>query len=1046
MAFPTSSTWNLADFNETSLGQFPSLGSADLSLSPSTLPYLTYDTTNKYLKIRSADGQLFTADLNLPVSSSFSFEMLVRFTEMPNDTADIAGHAIGFQMSDDASRGLAVYFAQTGIAISRIDDFGSVTALPDSGDFTREIFRFFHRIRVAVDGALGRAYIFIGREDDPFPELRFIVPVQETPGAVGDRVRILAKGDALQAASIELKSFRVATGLQIGNFPPTANAGPDRVVAAGQAARLDGRRSYDLEGAELSYRWRPTDAPLGSSFVHEGYSLNTVDDGDADGATTQASVPAGSLPSWVGPDDVLVVQDLRLTLAAADSVAGTLSTVRDALPDDLSSQPFRIIRKTLLVDETKETPYCVPDVQGIYRFELVVNDGTSDSEPSEVLVNVLGARAPLGVEPAVEVLWNTIGDDWQYVENRRVFEEFWRGTAQVLSGKLLEAWQYHYNLSLRDAQTTFQRKWAAYPTLIAEGDSESVEYRYRNLSGSAGALVTDRSYWVGDGHDLSSVTAGDLLVLNNGQSFTIDRVLSSDSDPGPNQRLLLRDPLPFDASAEWEIPSLVISSSTDYEREGSYPGDLLKVEVFDTETSSYEDLTATVVAQKGMKVGATFTAELSAALSDTDRYELRLIGVKRRKALSLVPGTVSVPRLQNVIPQTQGPTIWNQHIDYIIEPFYREDDESPIPMLQFRDSVFIEPDVEPPDVFWAELVIDSNETNVENLFGRLAGFLKDDGEALGDDFNYVAGVAGLLYAQRRGPTPEAMRTGAQILLGQPFAEVAGRIEEIRPDFSPEKGRILIRDADGFDPPQSDVVRSYLYKKDPLDSSFTSGIEVNPTTGQVYAEGDDIAQFAPIGKGVTVSDLKNDPDWFIPFVRSGVITEIEKFNSFTLNFNLDLVTLANLVLLQQFIYRTKPTYTSPILLGLRNHEDDIDPVDNVSGRIRMLRYERVLGFKPYVIGAFRGDGTSWQPIGSAGVYIGGWVDAPSDLVELCFTISWPGGIITLGSIFVVGASVIDVDGAYTGTPGNSFTPTVGLNLPAGDYKVCRFVDAGNSVIP
>lgn len=1149
MAIPISTTWNLADFNATNIASLLGLGPSDLSVTPSIAPYLSYDAARNTIVVRGADRIAAQADFNVVLPSRFTLECTLRFPEMPHDVGDLADVAVGFSLADDASRGVSIYFAGTGIAVSRIDDFGSVTSLPDTSQYTAEVNAFFHTVRIAVDGPGSRAYVHVGRETDPNPALLYIVPVEATPTGLGDLFRLFVRGTEAQPASIEIKALRLASDLVMTNFPPTANAGSDRVVAVGEAARLDGRASFDVEGAALSYRWRVVDVPYRSTFAFEGSQGNTVDDGDADGVTDRFSVPVGTLPTWVAEGTVLVVQGVRYDVLSADNSTGTIIIRGESLPDSLVDAPFRLIRQSVLVGADTETPYLLGDISGLYRVELVVNDGEADSEPSEVLVSVVASRAPLGVEPQVEFIWDGLGDEWKYIENREVFTELWRGTAQLLAGKLLEAWQYHYNFSIQNAQGTFQKKWVAYRTLIAETspDTVSISARYGHhvcthdfaasapaivgttlvihyysgdtptsigtatttftttdltvslaelntallgtgitayvrtagpkqllalrsstraflldststaaallgattdawnyLRGGFGARVTDRVYRVEDGIDLvvQGVSRGDLLVLNNGQSFRIDRVLNDPSDPGPNQRVLLFDALPFDASPEWEIPSTVVSTAIDYEIEGVYPGDLLKGEVYDTNTSTDIDIRGVVVAQKGGTLAVNLDDFYGAVLS-TD-FETRVLGVKRRKAIPIPDDIKSIPVLQDKIPVSASPLYWKENVDYYLEPFYREVDGSAIPMLQFHDTTFIVPDLEPPDIFWAELTLFSNDQNIENFFGRLVGFTRGDASTFGSDFSYRSGVAGLLYSQQRGPTPYAMRVGSQILLGQPFAEVTGIVKEIRSDYTPTTGRILLQDYDGYDPPRTEIVRSYVYRKDPLDLSETSGLEINPATGAPYTVGDRIEQFAPIGTGVAIRDYVNDPTWFVPFVRSGVMTELQKFFRFALTFNLDLVSLVNLQLVYQFIYRVKPTYSYPMLLGLRNHVDDVDPQEVLGMTLVHHEYDSVCGTgRVHMYDDYRGDGTIWSTFDDGVTRFDGLTDCPTDYIEFFFRLNWPGGVITYDSVFFADVLITDVSGAYTGTPGSTFLPTLDLNLPAGTYTLTAVVDSGST---
>ena len=1233
MPLPTSTTWNIADFNESTIGSLLSLGPADLTITPAASPYFSYNADYTVLNAESRDGALALLDFNVAIPAKFTVEFEARFPFMPHNLGDLSRRKVGVTVADDAGRGISIYFASTGLAVARVDDFGSVSALPDTADTTQEIGAEFRTVRIAVDSALGRAYVFISSGGGSL-DLRYILPVEQTPPTVVDRFQLFAQGIATEPSGVQLRTFRLASSLVIPNYPPTANAGPDRVAPVGQSVRFDGRASYDVEGAPLTYRWRVVDAPFGSQYAAENSSGSTVDDGDSDGSTNTLYFVPGSLPAWVSAGDIVLIAGLRHEIATFDNVTGIITVTTESIPDNLFSRPFRVIRQSLLVDATTETPYALPDVQGIYRFELIVNDGNSDSEPAEVLANVVGARLPFGVEPDVTPLWRALGDEWRFVEGKEVFQEVWCGVAQILSGKLLEAWQYHYNYSIRDAQRTFQRKWLAYRTLIAEetpdeatlsarygllrashqfevappsaaGTTLVVEYvtgdgalttqqvtasltgntlsqivadinaalmgtgitayayaerredalfrfdgtggstiddgdgdgytatfsfppsslpawvspgdtlivrgarytvsvvnnvggtlvvtaeeipdnlsgvsfriyrmlrlgiksavrgfrilastaatalglpvdTYNYLTGVSGALVTDRTYYAGDGVTLSDygVSRYDLLVVNNGQSLSIDRVLTDSLDPLPGMRLLTFDAIPADVSPEWAIPSVFVSASVDYEYQGAYPNDLFKGESYDTNINTVVDVVGRVVAQRGKRLAVNLETFLGSML-DLTRYEIRVLGVKRRKGIPLPNDVVSIPRLQDKIPVAQAPTIWKENADYILEPLYRDTTGAPLPYLQFRDATFVDPDIEPPDLLWAELTVFSNDGNVEDLFGRLTGFLRDDATNLPTDFNYVAGVAGLMYAQQRGPSVASVEVGAQILLGQPFAEVAGVFEEIQDDFSPLQGRVLIRDADGNTPTRSEVVRSYYYKKDPLDLSATSGLDINPDTQLPWAVGDQIDQFQSIGAGVDIVDLYNTPTWYIPYVKGGLITEIEKFHYFLVRFNLDLVTLSNLSLLFQFVTQVKPTYTHPLLVGLRAHEEDLDVIDEFDMSLYMHLFDSTCGSgRAYMYDDYRGDGTTWSSFDDGPTYFDALVDCPTDIVELCLNLTWAGGVIEYDSIFFLDTDVIDVSGTM-GPPGSTFTPTYDMILPAGAYRVCIYTKDGHIVLP
>jgi len=1212
--------WDLADFDATTIGGLLSLGPGNVTISPTTSPYFSYPRPDT-LRVQSRAGSTASIVFNTSVPAQYTLEAVIRFSALPRSGADLAGRSAGFTVADGSGRGLSLYFTASGISVSRVDDFGSAVLTPDSSEIVQEANTTFLTIRVAADSALGRAYIYLGEGETDFLSHAYTVPISETPPSVTDLFELFATGTASEPVDFELRRLRLSSSLIIPDFLPIADAGEDQVAPVGKVIRLDGRRSYDAEGSPLSYLWRVIDAPFGSAYAAELSSGNTTDDGDVDGVTDILSFPTGALPAWVTAGDILRIGDAILVIDTVDNAGGQLTITTDSLSDSITATPFRIIRQSLLVGADTETPYAVPDTQGIYRFQLIVNDGHSSSEASEVLTSIVGARAPFGVEPDVSFLWQAIGDEWAQVENRDLFEEFWTGMAQLMSGKLLEAWQYHYNLSIRDAQPYFQRKWVPYYTLLPEtapaeatfsmrygflraafefesglpsvtGGTLSVEYftgqgltdtevveislvgsslssivssvnaalvgtgirakaapvmvdsgAYRvestgalsgttltftpgtlpswvtagsffamaghralvvsannglgeleidtapveglagtwrvyracrlvlesptrgfwinptaastslgfdtetvcSLSGLEGAVATGNTYMTEGGVDLSylGVVRDDTLVLNNGQSFRIDRTLSGLLDPFPNQRLLLSSPLPLDASAEWDIGSNVVSTSLDFDRGLVYPGDVVRFEIFDTTTSVVSDARGIVLGVRGNRL-SVYLEDLYGAVLSPSRYEVRLIGVRRRKAIPLEEHTVSVPQLQDKIPVDADPTILRENLDYVLEPFYRDTNEAPILALQFRDETYVGPDEEPPDVLWAELTLFDNAPNVENLHGELAGFYRDDAAAFGPGFNYIAATGGILYSYLRGPTPEATRIGAQILLGQVFSEAKGIILEIRDDFSPTRGRILVQDAE---PPQSEVVRTYYYRKRPVDLSPVSGLADNPATGLPWAEGDTINQYDPIGSGVDILDTKNDPDWYVPFVRSRMITEVEKFMTYLVQFDLDVVSLVNLQLLLQFVTKARPTYAYPLLVGVRYHDDEIDVVDEFSMNVTLNLYDSVCGSGlAYMYDDFRGDGSVWSSHDDGNTFYDALIDCPTDIIEFCMTMAWAGGPITFDTIFFLDTEVTDLDGVHTGIPGSTFTPTYDMTLPAGDYRVCAMIKSGSVVLP
>jgi hypothetical protein len=757
MPLPSSPTWDLADFDATTIGGLLTLGPGNLTIVPGATPWFSYPNSST-LRVNSSDGTRAALVFNTSVPQQFTFELAVRFQRLPRSGADLPHRRAAFTIADGSGRGLTLYFTASGISLSRVDDFGSAILTPDSSRIVQEAGDQFITIRVVCDSARGIAFVYTGVGETDVLSQAYILPLLETPPGYSDTLSVEALGHPDEPVIFDIRRLRLASQLIVADFPPTADAGEDRVTSLGQVVRLDGRRSFDTEGSPLTYQWRLADAPYGSMYAADNSSGSTTDDGDSDAVTDILNFTANSLPVWVAAGDTLRIQNSFYTITSVDNSLGVLTVDADSISDSLSGVPFRIFRQSLLVGADTETPYAVPDVQGIYRFQLIVNDGRQDSSPADVLASIVSARAPFGIEPDTSFLWRAIGDEWQQVEGRGVFQELWTGVAQLMSGKLLEAWQYHYNYSIRDAQPYFQKKWVPYRTFLAETEYEDVQVlpRYgflraehefesgtpsvvgesltiayytgddletvesvevvlssssltnivselngalagtgvvakalptmtssglvRNeavgsltgasltftpgdlsswvavgdyfvmgnhratitavdlglgtatisaaitepfvnetfrvyrrcrlqlestikgfwVEGSAAALLgleidtlstlhgtngspaTDTSYIIEAGVDLSlfGVMRGDLLVLNNGQSHAIDRLLTHPLDPLPNQRLLLTEPLPVDASETWDIPSIVVSTSLDFDQELVYPDDLLKVEAF----------------------------------------------------------------------------------------------------------------------------------------------------------------------------------------------------------------------------------------------------------------------------------------------------------------------------------------------------------------------------------------------------------------------------------------------------------------------------------
>ena len=203
-----------------------------------------------------------------------------------------------------------------------------------------------------------------------------------------------------------------------------------------------------------------------------------------------------------------------------------------------------------------------------------------------------------------------------------------------------------------------------------------------------------------------------------------------------------------------------------------------------------------------------------------------------------------------------------------------------------------------PDSLWAEVTFLDNRPTIEDNFGRLIGFTLDDLEERTDNLDYLSAVQGLWYATWFGRTLENVRIGSQILLGLPFAEVAGTIIDIKSPYDPTRDRVIVQDSS-----DENIVRAYYYPT-------LVGIADNRDTGVPLVVGDTVDQFDPLSKGVAVDDWESDPDWINPFIGSG-LDEPQKIHNFLVKVSADVFDITNLSFLISFLNRIKPKYTHPL---------------------------------------------------------------------------------------------------------------------------------------
>ncbi len=183
------------------------------------------------------------------------------------------------------------------------------------------------------------------------------------------------------------------------NSAPVAEAGPDQSVLVGETVTLDASASIDVDGDTLTYSWSLTSLPVGSAATlsepaaaaptfdvdlpGEYVAQLIVNDGTEDSApdtvtiTTENSAPVAE----AGPAQTVKVGD-TVTLNGS----GSTDVDGNSLTYSWSLTTVPAESTAALSDPNAIMPTFDVDLPGEYIAQLIVNDGTDDSEPDMVTI------------------------------------------------------------------------------------------------------------------------------------------------------------------------------------------------------------------------------------------------------------------------------------------------------------------------------------------------------------------------------------------------------------------------------------------------------------------------------------------------------------------------------------------------------------------------------------------------------------------------------------------------------------------------------------
>ena len=198
------------------------------------------------------------------------------------------------------------------------------------------------------------------------------------------------------------------------NTQPLADAGPDQTVFVTETVALNGTSSSDADGDPLTYLWSLASSPAGSAaslddptavtptfvvdqpgmyvvqlLVHDGREAS---DPDTVTISTQNSQPVAD----AGDDQTAFVTDpVQLDGSHSSDVDNDpLSFSWGFLGNPSDST-------ATLDDPTSPTPTFTVDKPGAYTLELLVNDGTVESDPDTVTISTQNSKpvADAGARP-----------------------------------------------------------------------------------------------------------------------------------------------------------------------------------------------------------------------------------------------------------------------------------------------------------------------------------------------------------------------------------------------------------------------------------------------------------------------------------------------------------------------------------------------------------------------------------------------------------------------------------------------------------------------
>jgi hypothetical protein len=208
------------------------------------------------------------------------------------------------------------------------------------------------------------------------------------------------------------------------NYAPTAEAGPDQLVTAGDLVTLDGSGSFDPDADALFYEWAFESVPEGSTVMdaERPFQRNGTAEAVATGFTTDVvgtyvvALRVHDSKDWSVIDYLVVTAELPDSDArpVADAGANLFAEVDDTVTLDgsrsydpkgldlayawtlLSAPAGSSLDQSGLTGADTPSATFTADNYGVFSFSLVVDNGLLTSEADLIQVTVTGdSEAPV---------------------------------------------------------------------------------------------------------------------------------------------------------------------------------------------------------------------------------------------------------------------------------------------------------------------------------------------------------------------------------------------------------------------------------------------------------------------------------------------------------------------------------------------------------------------------------------------------------------------------------------------------------------------------